>query len=126
MAILSYKIALIIIYGCLLTLDLWPFIHDTVRFSKPREGIWTEKAQIYHTHFLTATATRSLIQKAMNIWQTNTCITFQENAAAPNKLYFTNAATGCSAWLGRQQWAQQEVNIGAGCEYVSLAGGASL
>uniref|UniRef100_A0A914E5X8 Metalloendopeptidase n=1 Tax=Acrobeloides nanus TaxID=290746 RepID=A0A914E5X8_9BILA len=82
---------------------------------------WTVGQAIPYTFSSSISAsTQALIRLAAQFWQDNTCLSFAENGAGTNRLYF-NQGSGCYSYVGRVASAsQQEVSIGQGCELFGI------
>lgn len=71
--------------------------------------------------FLTFAAqnARKQVHAAVNFWQANTCIRFQENGSGRNRIRFFEGQ-GCYSGVGRNLEAgEQSISIGKGCDTVS-------
>ncbi|KAK6753758.1 hypothetical protein RB195_013007 [Necator americanus] len=80
--------------------------------------IWSD--DVYYYFDRTATdSIKTVFMKAVQFWQSNTCIKFVESMSAPNKIRVFKGQ-GCYSYVGRVG-GQQDLSLGKGCESVGTA-----
>ncbi|CAJ0935541.1 unnamed protein product, partial [Mesorhabditis belari] len=86
--------------------------------SRYPRNLWGNTFYYYFDPSLTDEA-KAISQVAIAFWQNSTCVNFEENSTAPNRVRFFKGQ-GCYSYVG-MIGGEQDLSLGSGCQYFRQA-----
>ena len=83
--------------------------------SSDHDLLWSSRIVPYVYDSSLSTAVRNKIRKAMDEWESSTCLQFINRIDENDYVYFTDAERGCFSNVGRIG-GEQNINLGDGCD----------